>query len=175
MWMLLFVKLILPASFSLPTGIGYWLGDYFPSEVSISIFMPQIEKALPIVQIEKPTPMVIDIPGRYVLDMPSMNKTATTGVELEPISWQGLVFSGWLVGMSVLLALLVRRFYFVRRLIANSRPANERSVEMLDECRRLMDIRRNIELRLTGNKLSPAVCGLFKPTILMPSALLQKL
>ncbi|KKK49316.1 hypothetical protein LCGC14_3136270, partial [marine sediment metagenome] len=48
LWMLLFVKLVLPASFTLPTGIGYWLGDYFTSEVSIAKFVPQTEEAIPI-------------------------------------------------------------------------------------------------------------------------------
>ena len=33
LWMLVFIKLILPASFSLPTGIGSWMGDYFPNEL----------------------------------------------------------------------------------------------------------------------------------------------
>jgi beta-lactamase regulating signal transducer with metallopeptidase domain len=173
--MLLFVKLVLPASFTLPTGIGYWLGDYFPREVSIAKSMPQIEEAVPMVQTEEAVPMVIDMPQWYVLDTPTMNAAAATEVELEFISRQGLVFSGWIVGMLILSALLVRRFYFVRGLIANSRPANERSLEMLDECCRRMGIRQSVELRLTGGKLNPAVCGFFKPVILMPATLLQKL
>jgi len=166
LWMLLFVKLILPSSFTLPTGIGYWLGDYFPTEVSIAKFMPLTEEAVP---------MITYIPQGYILGTPAMDETVTTGVGLESISWQGFVFSGWLVGMLVLLGLLVRRIYFVRGLIAKSIPANERSLEMLEECRCRMGISRDIELRLTGEKLSPAVCGLSKPVILMPSALLRKL
>jgi len=166
LWMLLFVKLVLPASFTLPTGIGYWLGDYFPSDVSIAKFLPQIEEAVP---------MAIDIPQWYILETPTINETVPAGVELESISWQGLVFSGWLVGMLVLLVLLVKRVCFVRGLIAKSRPANERSLEMLEECRCQIGIRRNIELRLSGNTHSPAVCGLFKPIILIPAALLKKL
>ncbi len=167
LWTLLFVKLVLPASFTLPTGIGYWLGDYFPSESSIARLMPHTEDALP---------MAIIIPqGHIFFETPTMNETAPAGVELESISWQGLGFSGWVLGMLILSVLVVRRFYYVRRLIANSRPANERSLEMLDECRCQVGIRQSVELRLTGNKLSPAVCGLSKPTILMPSALLKKL
>ena len=175
LWMLLFVKLVLPASFTLPTGIGYWLGDYFPSQVSIAKFTPHTEAAVPMIQIDEVAPMVINAPQRYVLDTRTMNERIPEGVELESINWQGLVFSGWLVGMLVFSVSLVRRFCYVRRLITSSRPANERSLEMLEECHRRMGIRRNIALRLTGQKLSPAVCGLFKPTILMPAALLQKL
>ena len=166
LWMLLFVKLVLPASFTLPTGIGYWLGDYFPSGVSIGKFVPQIEQAVP---------MVVDIPQWYILETLNMNETVPAGIELEAVSWQGLVFSGWLVGMLFLLALLVRRICFIRGLIAESRPANERSLEMLEECRRLIGIRQSIELRFSSNTLSPAVCGLFRPIILMPSTLLKKL
>jgi beta-lactamase regulating signal transducer with metallopeptidase domain len=175
LWMLLFVKLVLPASFTLPTGIGYWLGDYFPVEVSTAIFTPHTKAAVPMMQIDEVVPMVNNTSQRYVLDTQTMNERMPAGVELESINWQGLVFSGWLVGMLVLSISVVRRFCYVRRLIANSRSPIERSVEMLEECRRRMGIRRNIELRLTGQKLSPAVCGLFKPTILMPATLLQKL
>ena len=35
-WMLVFVKLMLPPAFSLPTGIGHWFGDYLPTHSSIS-------------------------------------------------------------------------------------------------------------------------------------------
>jgi beta-lactamase regulating signal transducer with metallopeptidase domain len=167
LWMLLFVKLVLPASFTLPTGIGYWLGDYFPSEASIAKLVPQPKAAVP---------MIIDMPqGHVFAETPNMSKTVPAGVELESMNWQGLAFSGWLVGMLVLSVLVMRRYCYVRRLIADSRPANERSVEMLDECRRRMGIRQSVELRLSGNKLSPVVCGLFKPVILVPAALLKRL
>jgi len=166
LWMLLVVKLVLPASFTLPTGIGYWLGDYFPSGASIAKFIPQTQEA---------APMIIDVPQWYSLETLAANKTVPAGIKLESISWQGLIFSGWVLGMLVLSVLVVRRFYYVRRLISNSRPANERSLELLDECRRRIGISRDIELRLTADKLSPAVCGLFKPVILVPAALLKKL
>ena len=35
LWMLVFVKLVLPTSLASPTGIGYWLGDYRPSAPAI--------------------------------------------------------------------------------------------------------------------------------------------
>ncbi|MHC4657750.1 MAG: hypothetical protein ACYS83_01045 [Planctomycetota bacterium] len=48
-WMLVFVKLLLPTSFALPTGIGYWLGDYWSSKPSVEKTMPDIEEAVPVV------------------------------------------------------------------------------------------------------------------------------
>jgi len=187
LWMLVIIKLILPASFSLPTGIGSWLGDYFPNEVSMAKWIPQTEEIVPttlnihqrqilLQPVVTNETAVSDIFQGYIpLETPMMNETAATGIELEAISWQGLVFSGWLVGMLVLLVLLVKRLYFVRGLIAQSRPANERLHKTLDECRCQIGIRQNIELRLSGNTHSPAVCGLFKPIILIPAVLLKKL
>ena len=49
LWMLVFVKLVLPSSLALPTGIGYWLGDYWPSRSPVSAQMPAIEPVAPIV------------------------------------------------------------------------------------------------------------------------------
>ena len=48
LWMLVFVKLVLPTSLALPTSIAYWLGDYWPSETSASTQMPAIEPAIPV-------------------------------------------------------------------------------------------------------------------------------
>ena len=69
--------------------------------------MPQIEEAMPMV--------LIYHKGIFLSETPTMNETVTAGIELESISWQGLAFSGWLVGMLVLLALLVRRILFCQR------------------------------------------------------------
>jgi len=167
LWMLLFVKLVLPASFTLPTGIGYWLGDYFADILSIAKFVPHTKEVLP---------TVIDIPqGHILLGTLTTSENVSAEIALESINWQGVVFSGWLAGTLILSVLFVRRFHFVRGLIAASRPANERLLGLLDECRRQMCIRQNVGLRLSGNKLSPAVCGLFKPVILIPSSLIGKL
>jgi len=41
-WMLVFVKLILPPSLSLPTGLGYWRGEILPAGPPISQQGPTI-------------------------------------------------------------------------------------------------------------------------------------
>ncbi|MHC4626642.1 MAG: M56 family metallopeptidase, partial [Planctomycetota bacterium] len=167
MWMLLFAKLVLPASFTLPTGIGYWLGDLVPTEFLTAESAPQVEEV---------GPTIIDMPQRYfVSETLAANETPAAAVKLHSVSWQGLALLVWLGGMLALLALLVRRSRFVRGLIAKSRPANDRLLEMLAECRHRIGVRSNVELRLTSKKLSPAVCGLVKPTILMPASIAEKL
>jgi beta-lactamase regulating signal transducer with metallopeptidase domain len=187
LWMLVFIKLIMPASFTLPTGIGYWMGDYFPSEVSMAKWMPHTEEivpttlnihqdSIPLEPVVTDETAVIDIHKASIpLEPVVTNETAVTGIEPKPICWQGWVFLGWLVGMLVLLALLVQRICSVTGLIAQGRPANKRLLDMLHECCCQIGIRQNIELRLSDNTLSPAVCGLFKPMILMPAKVLERL
>ncbi len=41
-WMLVFIKLILPPSLSLPTGVGYWMGRYIPISMLV---LPQVPEA----------------------------------------------------------------------------------------------------------------------------------
>ncbi|MHC4331794.1 MAG: M56 family metallopeptidase [Planctomycetota bacterium] len=69
----------------------------------------------------------------------------------------------------------MRRIKFVRRLIAQSTSADGQLLDMLNQCRQEVGVRRNVQLKLSTNTPSPAVCGLFRPTILIPAALPQKL
>jgi hypothetical protein len=65
--------------------------------------------------------------------------------------------------------------FFVLSLIAQSEAAKGRLLETLNQCRQQVGIGRNVDLKLSSHIQSPAVCGLFKPIILMPTALLEKL
>ncbi|NQV35328.1 MAG: PDZ domain-containing protein [Phycisphaeraceae bacterium] len=173
LWMLLFAKLILPASFTLPTGIGYWVGDYLTPEVVMTKSVPPITEGVPMVLERQPG--LIPLGASPQLKALPMPETPPTGVEHEPIDWQGLAFLGWLSGMLVLSVLLVKRACFVKRLVAQGEAADEPLLRLLDECRCRIGLRRSIELRLSDTMLSPAVCGLFRPVVLMPNVLLERL
>jgi len=173
LWMLLFVKLLLPASFTLPTGVGYWLGNYFTPEVTITESMSPVAEAVPIVVDRQAGPVPVE--AAPLLEAPTLRETLGAAVELERIDWQGFAFLSWLAGMLVLSALLVQRVCFVKRLVAQGRAADEPLFRLLDECRCRIGIQEKIDLRISDTMLSPAVCGLFRPTILIPNVLLDKL
>jgi len=173
LWMLLLVKLLLPVSFTLPTGVGYWLGDYFTPEVVITKSMPPAPEAVPMAVETQPGPIPLEaVPS---LEAIAPGEAPVVGVELAPIDWEGLAFLAWLGGMLVLFALLVQRACFVKRLVAQGKAADEPLLTMLDECRCRIGIQERVELRLSDQMLSPAVCGLFRPTILIPSILFERL
>ena len=52
-WMLVFIKLILPPTLCLPTGIGYWCGDYLSSDSvikNVSTTPKQEYAEIPVIQ-----------------------------------------------------------------------------------------------------------------------------
>ena len=178
-WMLVFVKLILPPSLSLPTGIGYWRGDI------LSAVPPVLEEKLTNTRHEftepplviSGTPILLEIPQNQLPQTTAESTGPATTVvsQLNTFTWQAIVFVIWLVGVLIFCALLIQRVLFVRRLIVHSEPAESQFSERLNQCRRNIGVCRPVEIRLSKSISSPAVCGFFKPVILFPAALIRNL
>jgi len=181
-WMLVFVKLVLPTSFAFPTGIGYWLGDYVTAwsaarEESPRSLNPAEVKAAP-------TEVAATEPALTKASRvePSSLSAADASHRLEParpkferIAWQSLVFLGWLIGVLVLTVLLLCRARFVRQLLEQSEQPDQKLRCLLSRCRELVGVRANVGLKVSTRLTSPAVCGLFRPTILLPEYIVNKL
>ncbi|MFC1793694.1 M56 family metallopeptidase [Planctomycetota bacterium] len=178
LWMLVFIKLILPPSLSLPTGVGYWLGDHLTAdsvvlEVPLNTALP--EPAAAPVSENRTISAEIPFAQQSETNRQPITSTAPTVSTLPPITWRAIVFLLWLAGVSVISILVIRRISFVRRVITQSAAAKDQLLDVLNQCRRELDVRQDIQLRLSTGMPSPAVCGLFRPTILMPAALPDKL
>ncbi len=191
-WMLVFIKLVLPPALSLPTGIGNLLGEYFV--VNSANFDKQVQNI-------NHEPVYTEMPGatefspQQAQQLQNYNRTVTPQITTSPeteitqdilsvepvvsntssITWQGGIFLVWLVGVLVLSVLLIQRIFFVRGLIAQSEPAKNRLLDTLKECSVQLGIKRNIQMKLSHNASSPAVCGLFNPIILIPANLVSKI
>jgi len=201
-WMLVLAKLLLPPSFSSPTGLVYWIGDKLPSlpkQVQVagspsqstdvgwalahaddSTMRHQGQHGLKPILHE---PQSLDSGPRTASVKPA-DITAETGhppvatvevTPLPPITWQAALLLAWAVVVLVMAVLLIQRALFVRSLVAQSESAPERVVELLDQCRRRMAVARDVKLRLSSLSMSPSVCGLWRPTILVPRAMLAEL
>ncbi|MDD5458602.1 MAG: M56 family metallopeptidase [Phycisphaerae bacterium] len=184
-WMLLLVKLVLPPALCLPTGIGQLAGDRLVVGKTQALEkMQTIAPAAPQKikyqksNIKNAEPLRDDSysqPNTEAAIIPVKSEVKAIMPPPAQLSWQAVVFLGWLVGVVILSVLLVQRFLFVKSLIAQTEPASERLQDTLNQCRQQVGIKRNIELRLSKNMLSPAACGLLNPVILMPAALLENL
>jgi len=171
-WLLVLLKLVLPISLSTPVSLGQFFGDEL-AYVDISRMTPKVETIEPAPAVV--SPVIIDTSrieaGRDRLSItpetePLLVEPAT--VSVAPLSWQGAVFLLWLAVVIVMGILLLQRSIFVRSLIRQACDANNLMNESLEYCRKRMGVKRNVSLKISENAASPAVCGLFKPVILLP-------
>jgi beta-lactamase regulating signal transducer with metallopeptidase domain len=192
-WMLVLVKLVLPTSLSSPVSVGRWFGD----ELTYVDATPQ-PKLLPQVDVI-PAPMSVPPPDTPpIADVPPVETAARSpdAVPAEPtiqraepivtvltdpapatppLSWQGAAFLAWLVVLVVMTLVLLQRVLFVRRLVAQASEANSTMAETLADCRERIALKEKIGLKVSGGASSPAVCGLFRPVILVPESLTPSL
>ncbi|MBN2842519.1 MAG: M56 family metallopeptidase, partial [Sedimentisphaerales bacterium] len=192
MWMLVLVKLVLPTTLSVPTGAGYWFGMEHsqPKTQTAQVApvtpvdtTPQLSNsAMPAEVVNTPlVTQVQSMPADKAVTAIENKETvmpvvATLPPAPQPVSVKGWLFLGWAVGVLILTVLLIQRYWFVKSLIAQSRPAAEPAVlSLLESARHTVGLNRSVELRLTANMLSPAACGLNKPVVLMPAELVATL
>jgi type II secretory pathway component GspD/PulD (secretin) len=77
----------------------------------------------------------------------------------------------WLAGSSLLVGLLVLRSRQAAQLAHHACAAKAESQSLLDDCARLLGLRRGVLLKLVASACSPAVCGLGRPVVLLPQRL----
>ncbi|MBI3849133.1 MAG: hypothetical protein HY298_02410 [Verrucomicrobia bacterium] len=157
LWMLVLIKLILPPTFASPTGLGYWLTLKQPDK-------PVIAPA--------PVQVTVSYSEAEPIYIPSITPLAPPKPTL---AWPAMFLLGWASVAFGLIVWLVLRARFVARMSARANDAPESLRELLESCRRQLKINRPLRLKLSLDATSPAVCGLWRPTILIPAQLEAKL
>ena len=195
-WMLVLLKLALPTSLSSPFSLGSWLGDELAS-VEVAATIPQTEA-------EGFRPAPVNVPPviapvnnarvdlyteRIEPALALMPETETKMAEPSdtpavrplppippvPLSWQAIVLLLWLAIVVAMGLLLLQRALFVRGLVIRAGQADGPMADTFVSCRKLMAIKRKVGLKVSANATSPAVCGLFRPVMLVPQNLEQGL
>jgi beta-lactamase regulating signal transducer with metallopeptidase domain/HEAT repeat protein len=164
LWMLVLVKLVLPASLCLPTGVGYWV----PAPQSLALEEAMAPPML--AHYENPRPAVPTTVTRPPISAAVVQRT----VPLLPLTWPGIVAASWFCCVVVLTMIFLLRAAQARRIAARATATDDFS-ELLSSCARKMRVRPGVSLRLSDAVNTPAVCGVFRPVILLPRALAGKL
>jgi len=180
LWMLILVKLVLPPTLSSPAGIGRFFGDKLSIQQSAPVSLAEGSSQTPM-QINREESIKIIPPNQsgteplsaYTESPAAITPKQTTlpviEIPQEQISWQGFVFLVWCAVVLAMMLLLIQRVFFVASLIRQAKPANGIMNETLAFCRKKMKVTQHIKLRVSPNATSPAVCGLFRPVILVPN------
>ncbi len=155
LWMVVLVKLILPPALALPTGATWWLWHSKPASV-----VPIIKNYT--VSYDNAAPEYIPAPSvPYVPPPPKLSGGA----------WA--VISAGAMGVGLLLWLILRWSGVAAKV--RHAPTSDTFADALNEARQLIRLRGRPRLKLVEDTQSPAVYGLFRPVILLPRALAEKL
>jgi beta-lactamase regulating signal transducer with metallopeptidase domain len=152
LWLVVLVKLLLPPSFAFPTSPGWWLRP-----VKTAPARPRLTSVMV-------TYAVSDGPALPVAATPVF--VVPSRPRLTPAAW---AFVGMITVGLGLLAWMLARWHQVARDTRRAAAAPAWLGELLPE------LRRPVRLRLTDHPQSPAVCGLFRPVILLPRSLAEHL
>ncbi len=193
-WLLVLVKLVLPPSFSSPTGLVYWIGGKLPSlpkQVEVADSSGQTADAgwalahaddsgMSERQQHGLKPILHELaapaePADITVEASQSPAEPIEVAPMPPITWRAALLLVWAVVVLVMAVLLIQRALFVRGLVAQSENAPARTVDLLDQCRRRLAVARDVKLRLSSLSMSPSVCGLWRPVILVPRAMLAEL
>jgi bla regulator protein BlaR1 len=157
LWWVVLLKLVLPPSLAFPTGPGWWLRHNTSNPHAVQPVLAKYgpELTAPSFQLPTVVPPVSPAPER--LSVAGAVLAGTVGVSLVLLLW-----------------MLVRGRHAARVVRASLEPPVwvER---MLDENRRALGLGRPLRLRLLDEAMSPVVCGLFRPVILVPRMLVERL
>jgi beta-lactamase regulating signal transducer with metallopeptidase domain len=159
LWLLVLVKLALPPSLALPTGLGYWLNRPAPPPpaavtVAPAVFLETDEASLP-------RPPATPAP-----------RPAPLAPRLSLEAW---LLLGWAAGTLALAGLTLAQWLRVLRLARGARPAAPELAARLERAARRLGLRRAVRLRLADSPHGPLVFGLFRPVILLPERLAAEL
>ena len=154
LWLVVLVKLCVPPTLALPTSPAWWLHQTPP---------PVMAKSLPhytVTYADAPIPeMPMATLPAFVPPAPAMTKASWLLVVSVAVSF---VLLGWL---------LVRWWQITRQV--RRATTSERLTELADAAQESLGMKFNVQVKLTTNSMSPAVCGLFRPAIMIPQSLAE--
>ena len=158
LWVLVPIKLLLPASFALPTGVGYWIPRPWQVESQSRMTEWMAEHGSPL--------------GIGEMAPPGETLQSSRTVPRRPdIRWTAVALIAWAAGAMVLLGLVGRRLIASRA----SRLRNGGAADSLESCvaevARTLGLRRSVEVRRVIAAQSPALFGLWRQTVLVPEDL----
>ncbi|MCJ7693382.1 MAG: M56 family metallopeptidase, partial [Sedimentisphaerales bacterium] len=179
LWMLVLAKLVLPVTLSSPFSLGYLIGDQLNAQVNVQEPAAELGFTLQ-------GPLAVEgidsVPSEAPEAVEDFGPASAEGVgqpvsvvAVSPLKWEGVVFLVWAAIVVAMMLMLLQRAFFVFGLVAQAKKAGGTMEDILERCKEKMGMRGKVGLKLSANATSPAVCGLFRPVILVPQDLEARL
>jgi beta-lactamase regulating signal transducer with metallopeptidase domain len=154
LWLVVLIKLCVPPTFALPTSPAWWLH-------------------------KTPVPVAAKAEPRYTVTydstpLPEISPTPTTAFvppKATLTKAAGLLLAAATVSVALLCWLLVRWWQITMQI--RRAPGSGRLTALAGEMQKCLGTKFRVQVKLTPNSMSPAVCGLFRPVILIPQSLAE--
>ena len=162
LWGLVFIKLIIPPTWQMPTSIISWIQPQVENRISIQI---------------APFEVTADYQGISASGLSSSTNIAESTVKKEMPSWQAVVLLTWFAGMIAFSLILIIR---LSRLPRRSKKQDDQDVPewfqgLLSKTAQDLKLRKTPTVIFSNNAKSPAVYGIFRPVLLLPERCLDQL
>jgi beta-lactamase regulating signal transducer with metallopeptidase domain/type II secretory pathway component GspD/PulD (secretin) len=158
LWFVIFIKLLIPPTLALPTSAAWWLR------------MRRVEVITP-----QPRTMVVSYSEPTATFVPSRAPVVHYSPPPPQLSREAWMLLSSICVSALLGAWSVFRWRQIARCIRETIAASGELKEMFAEIRSRAGVRKMVRLQLTGESMSPAVCGLFRPVVLLPQSLIERL
>lgn len=161
-WLLVFVRLIVPPDLAIPTGIAWWLRS--PMEPVVPSANPE--------GLDNGGQVVVS-DGRAAVAPKSIQPSDTTSVA-RPFAT--ILFLAWAGVLAARCGMLFTAWLQVRSWVVQSRPIDMAKLSRpWERARARAGVERAIDLRDSDACVTPLVVGVLRPTILLPSAIVSSL
>jgi WD40 repeat protein/beta-lactamase regulating signal transducer with metallopeptidase domain len=185
LWLLVLFKLVLPVDLRTPASVAYWLPSgeathsrFVEHDVVAGIIRPP-EIHGPTLEADPNISVSNSIPAAavatHIRDARQSNvpaqptQIATVPDPVAPLHWHGALLTLWILAVVILLAMVGRRALWVRRITRQATDAPRELEDLLRSCISQMGMKgRKVGLRITDHLGSPAICGLWRPIVLLP-------
>ena len=160
LWLLVILRLFLPPSFYLPTGVWTWGPALFHKH-----FIP---KTVPPPQYNIPfTISHTDMTINPDVIQPTAFK--------ESLSFNSLLFFAWATGVLALLIFWIKKISWFRKMLSTCRDLPPHLTPLITQNSQRLRLKRRINVKVSDKITTPAVGGFLKPVVIIPSAILDKM
>jgi beta-lactamase regulating signal transducer with metallopeptidase domain len=178
LWALVLVRLVLPADFALPIGIGNLAKPIIPRQEATAAASPAVAADHEVVR-AAPMPVPSALPS--VNTQPGLAPAAAAAPSATPgpaggrFSLDLAVFAIWSAGILALAAFLLRRYRALRRCAVKARPVTAGPLHelFLRCCERIPPGRVKPMLCTSREVASPMLVGIRRPRVILPERILQ--
>ncbi len=170
LWQLVAIKLLLVPLGTWSVGLS-WLPAIEPSPA-------QVELAA-IVAEPSPAPP-LDMPTKQEPKPAASLASVASATSVQPVTFRDLTWQGWLfAGWTVIVAMLGFRLWLQRHrlnaLLRATTDADEALCSVVAQVAEQLGLKNPPRVRITNLDCSPFVCGLLRPSIVLPKSLVGEL